>query len=379
MTCAPPYRPSTDSDIEPRVAQLVASLMNAKTGANDICARLLDEVGRQAVRSSAGGKRLRAALAMAAFDATHPTASSGTTPTAHDLSHGRTPQRTAMLDVACAVEVFQTAALIHDDIIDGSNLRRGKPSAHRALSELTGKDSLGEGLAMMAGDILATGSIDIVRRAAHDLTGGDAVLAAFTSMQREVGIGQVLDLAMELMPLDDAAALGKASLNVFRWKTASYTTIAPLELGLCAGGMDPPQARTMAVSIGEPLGIAFQLADDVLDVDGHSERTGKPVGGDVREGKRSVLLADTLEAAQPRERDLLVSLYAAPHRQNSDVERIITAMRHTGALRRSRERIEALCQRALTAIANSDFDEAGKALLRTACRRFLPGFLPDGE
>ena len=82
----------------------------------------------------------------------------------------------------------------------------------------------------------------------------------------------------------------EASLNVFRWKTASYTTIAPLEFGMLAAGIGKDDARKQALAVGLPLGLAFQLADDLLDVVSSSSNTGKPVGGDIREGKRTVLL-----------------------------------------------------------------------------------------
>ena len=147
----------------------------------------------------------------------------------------------------------------------------------------------------MLGDMLATASVDIANKAACRLGSGSSVVSAFLNMHREVEIGQVLDLAVELNTLDDPEELASASLNVFRWKTASYTTIAPLEFGMLAAGLAPADARRLALAIGLPLGLAFQLADDLLDVIGSSRNTGKPVGGDIREGKRTVLLADAIE------------------------------------------------------------------------------------
>lgn len=94
-------------------------------------------------------------------------------------------------------------------------------------------------------------------------------------MQREVEIGQVLDLAVEMTPLSNPEALANASLNVFRWKTASYTTIAPLLLALLAAGESPDQARHCSVGRRPAARLAFQLADDLLDVVGSSRNTGK--------------------------------------------------------------------------------------------------------
>mgnify|MGYP000573928444 CR=1 FL=1 len=209
-----------------------------------------------------------------------------------------------MIDLACAIEVFQTAALVHDDIIDESDLRRGKPSAHHALEQAVHSGAIGRGLGLMLGDILATACIEITRRSASRLPNTDALNEAFLTMQREVEIGQVLDLAVEMTPLSNPEALANASLNVFRWKTASYTTIAPLLLALLAAGESPDQARHCALAVGRPLGLAFQLADDLLDVVGSSRNTGKPIGGDIREGKRTVLLADALSAADTADKPI---------------------------------------------------------------------------
>ena len=191
-------------------------------------------VAKQAVTSSEGGKRLRALLTLDSFRAF----------ASEDV---RERDFDALLDLACAVEVFQTGALVHDDIIDDSDLRRGKPSAHRAFSTGTHSEAIGHGLGIMLGDMLATASVDIADKAASKLTHGSDVVAALLNMHREVEVGQVLDLAVELNPLDDPDELVEASLNVFRWKTASYTTIAPLEFGMLAAGIGKDDARKQAL------------------------------------------------------------------------------------------------------------------------------------
>ena len=130
----------------------------------------------------------------------------------------------------------------------------------------------------MLGDLLATESFDIARNRAKNFTYGEELLAAFASMQRNVGIGQVLDLSIEMMQLDNPIQLAESSLNVFRWKTASYTTVAPLTLGFLAANMQPTEAYNLANSIGNSLGVAFQIADDLLDIVSDSKITGKPIG-----------------------------------------------------------------------------------------------------
>ena len=190
--------------IEPRIIQLVRELTAAPATDEvaDALKPVMEQVVNQAASSSQGGKRLRALLALDAFDI---------------LAGDVTPDwRDAMIDLACAIEVFQTAALVHDDIIDESDLRRGKPSAHHALEQAVHSGAIGRGLGLMLGDILATACIEITRRSASRLPNTDALNEAFLTMQREVEIGQVLDLAVEMTPLSNPEALANASLNVFQ-------------------------------------------------------------------------------------------------------------------------------------------------------------------
>ena len=228
------------------------------------------------------------------------------------------------------------------------------------------------GLGIMLGDMLATASVDIANKAACRLGSGSSVVSAFLNMHREVEIGQVLDLAVELNTLDDPEELASASLNVFRWKTASYTTIAPLEFGMLAAGLAPADARRLALAIGLPLGLAFQLADDLLDVIGSSRNTGKPVGGDIREGKRTVLLADAIEAAGDVERRELIDMWEAESRDEAHVRRAIALFESTGAIARSKERIAGLWLESKAAIETLELSQDRKDMLTEACARFVP-------
>ena len=364
---------TTDHDlaiIEPRIVELVRELTDAPaTGAVAVALRpVMDQVVEQAVAASEGGKRLRALLTLAAFDALR----ADTAADSGDPAGSADPERASMADLACAIEVFQTAALVHDDIIDESDLRRGKPSAHRALEDWSGDTAIGRGLGLMLGDLLATACVAIANDAAKGLPDSPALLDAFLDMQREVEIGQVLDLAVERADLNDPATLAEASLGVFRWKTASYTTIAPLRLALLACGADPDRARRTAEAIGLPLGLAFQLEDDLIDVIGSSRTSGKPVGGDIREGKRTVLLADALEAASSVERGELIAMFEAESRSDDDVRRAIGLFRSTGAVDRSKARIGALWDETRRAIDAAAPDEDGRGRLTGMCARFVP-------
>lgn len=352
--------------IESRIADAVDRFMalDADDTIEGPCLTISREVARQALVSSEGGKRLRALLALHAFDATDPQG--------HDDDDAHARGRDAVLDLACAIEVFQTAALVHDDIIDDSDLRRGKPAAHKALGTTSHSSSLGRGLGIMLGDLLATASVDIAHAAAQRMPRPDMIVSTFLRMHREVEIGQVLDLAVELSPLDEPERLARESMNVFRWKTASYTTIAPLEFALLASGRDPRRAHVDAMAIGLPLGQAFQLADDLLDVIGSSRSTGKPVGGDIREGKRTVLLADAISGADQRQRRTLIDMFSSQSRGDDDVRRCIELFEGTGAIDRSRRRIRALWQGTLHAIGDLRLPPQDERTLTEACMRFIP-------
>ncbi len=356
---------STDLEqIESRIVSFVRDFasLHADDGGDAVagqCKRLADAVAAQAVTSSEGGKRLRAILTLEAFRA-------------FASSKDAEKNIDAVFGLACAIEVFQTGALVHDDIIDDSDLRRGKPSAHRALAAQSSSDSIGHGLGIMLGDMLATSSVDIANRSAAELDHGADIVSAFLNMHREVEIGQVLDLAVELNPLNDPDELAKTSLNVFRWKTASYTTIAPLEFGMLAAGESRRSARERALAIGLPLGLAFQLADDLLDVIGSSRSTGKPVGGDIREGKRTVLLADALNAASTEEKAELIGIWESPTRSEEQVSRAIVLFESTGAIERSRERITELWAESEAAIRSLALPEKRESTLVDACARFVP-------
>ena len=352
----------TLNDIESRIRTLILQQFSTTAASNlsSTCATTLQKVVEQAITSSEGGKRLRALLLLSTFQAV-----SGDTDT-NEI------QQQAIFDVACALEVFQTAALIHDDIIDESALRRGKPSAYCALSSAYNDQHIGTGLGLMLGDLLATASFVITNAASQHFVYSKEILEAFADMQKNVGVGQVLDLSIEMMQLDNPKQLAESSLNVFRWKTASYTTVAPLTLGFLAGHIPPQEAYELAQRIGDPLGIAFQIADDVIDIVSDSKHTGKPIGGDIREGTRAVLLADALQYGSATEQSVLRKAYTGASRSDDDVKQIIQIYYTSGAIDRSKQRIMELWNQSQQAIETSKLSDNAKTILHTISERFIP-------
>ena len=164
----------------------------------------------------------------------------------HELS------KEVLLDASLSVELLQTALLIHDDIMDQDDVRRGGPSTHKELEELTGNDHLGASLGILAGTIAMALSDRLLIEAGLPDARYRAANAELVRMKYEVNFGQLLDM------------VGGASTEVIhRWKTASYTTMGPLRLGAAMAGAGPYRSAGL-FDVGEPLGRAFQMRDDLL-------------------------------------------------------------------------------------------------------------------
>lgn len=224
------------------------------------------------------------------------------------------------LPVAAALELFQNWVLIHDDIEDGSDERRGRPTLHRLA---------GMPIALNVGDALHV----YMWRLLH----GDACLALprwreiireFEAMILRTAEGQHLDLswvAAERFDVSEGEYLTMVTL-----KTAHYTVIGPLRLGaLCAGRSPDPQLTVL----GKHLGVAFQIRDDVLNLLPEMT-TGKEFAGDLYEGKRTLILAHLLRHADPTEKAEIIARLAKPRNEKSeaDVRVILGAIARHGSL-----------------------------------------------
>ena len=260
----------------------VARLRELADGAGRDCAPLADAVDGML----AGGKRLRAAFCYWSWRA-----------------HGGDPgtdHAHAVIAVGAALELFQAAALFHDDVIDDSDMRRGRPAAHRAFAGLHERSGwsgdsrrFGDATAILLGDLALVLSGQAVGEAvAHESAERRArVHGVFDHMCAEVTVGQYLDVLAQALPwgLDPAADEARAR-EVIRSKSARYSVEHPIVLGAALAGADD-DALAACRAVGLPLGEAFQLRDDLLGVFGDPATTGKPAGDDLREGKRTVLVA----------------------------------------------------------------------------------------
>lgn len=275
------------------------------------------------------------------------------------------PDADAVLRVGAALELVQACALVHDDVIDRSERRRGRPSTHRAVAKqhvdggLAGDpDHYGTSVAVLLGDLALAWADDLLLAGAAELGAVAAAAPVWRAMRTEVLAGQLLDLAVAASTEGDPAVQERDALRVNRYKTAAYTVERPLHLGAALAGA--PAGTVAALRrYGADIGVAFQLRDDLLGVFGDPAVTGKPAGDDLAEGKRTVLLATARAAlaGDPGRRAELSELDAGVGRPGADAERLAEVIAGSGAVDAVEARIASLVRSGLAAL-----DGAGPAL-----------------
>ncbi|PJJ55103.1 polyprenyl synthetase family protein [Compostimonas suwonensis] len=256
-----------------------------------------------------------------------------------------------VIDVASGLELFHAAALVHDDIIDNSDTRRGAPSAHRRFEGVHRDDDwsgdaaqFGTSAAILLGDLLLGWSDELVDEGLRRLGSPERAASArrlFNTMRTQVTAGQYLDIVEErAWSVHPEAELLERAQRVIVYKSAKYSVEAPLVIGAAIAGADEQQIAVLR-AFGLPLGIAYQLRDDLLGVFGDAEVTGKPSGDDLREGKRTVLIALARQALPPGARRILDELLGDPALTAIQIQTLQDTIRHSGAL----ETIEKLIAR----------------------------------
>jgi geranylgeranyl diphosphate synthase type I len=333
-----------------------AAIRSALDAFVDEQATLLEELGEDAeplvdaARASVvGGKRFRAAFCYWGFRAVHAEVS----------------DEPALVRAAAALELLHASALVHDDYMDSSDTRRGRPATHKAFEELHRRQGwsgapaqYGAAAAILLGDLLLSWSDQMLRRCGlpHDVV-RDA-LEFFDTSRSEVITGQFLDVSVQARATSDV----DQAMRVLRYKSAKYSVERPLHVGaaLAGAGGDVLEALTR---FGLPLGEAFQLRDDLLGVYGDPDVTGKPAGDDLTEGKRTVLVALALQRAPADDAKLLDDALGSPLRavEVQDLRRIIDAC---GAHAEVERRIDQLTATSLAALDEVPVTPVSRQALR---------------
>ncbi|MDI1465035.1 polyprenyl synthetase family protein [Catellatospora sp. KI3] len=327
-----------------------------------------------------GGKRLRPALCYWAWHGTG----------------GTDGQDEEAVVAGAALELFHCFALIHDDIIDASGFRRGRPSLHeefgqRHAGQGWGGDAaaFGRGAAMLCGDLCAMWAEELLAACGAAPDRLRAAQSLFTLMRAEAMAGEYLDLLGTATghrpsppPLQVAGQSGETVppiapiarqlergrgegpdsrrvLRVVRLKTARYSIVRPLQIGVVLAGAQE-RALAACAAFGEPLGRAFQLRDDVLGVFGDPVETGKSVLDDLRQAKPTMLLAETWARAAGSDREVLRTHVGEPELDEAGAARVREVMTGCGALAAVERRIGSAHRRARYALAAWELTEQAR-------------------
>jgi geranylgeranyl diphosphate synthase type I len=299
-----------------------------------------------------GGKRLRPTFAYWGWRSVQPAGADG---------------EADLIEAAASLELLHACALVHDDVMDSSDTRRGQPAAHvrfaaeHAAQGWTGPAAtFGTAGAILLGDLLLSWAEEMFTGAIAGLPAERraASVREFDLMRTEVVAGQFLDvLAQTRGDFDPAEAL-----RVIEYKTSKYTIQRPLLLGAAAAGAGERGLATLA-GYGHALGEAFQLRDDLLGVFGDPSQTGKPAGDDLREGKRTLLVALAAERADEATLAMLRADVGRADLDAAGVRRLQAVLIETGARDAVEERIAERAAAASAEVTGGELDDEARAAL----------------
>jgi geranylgeranyl diphosphate synthase, type I len=338
----------------PRVERELANFYRAERRSAGIFAPYVEALEEFTLRS---GKRFRALLVLAGFH----------------IATGRAP--TPALPAAAALEHFQSWMLVHDDIIDRAETRRGGPSLHRLLErehdrlKRSGdRAEYGRAMGITLGDLEEPFTVRSLFASRFPAERKVRAMEEYARMARDTAFGQLLDVRLSGLPLSQVTE--EDVLTVHRLKTAAYTVVAPLRIGAVLGGAPERLLRDFR-TIGEDLGIAFQLRDDILGVGFDDGKSGKSAN-DLAEGKRTLLLLRAWQSSGVAERAVLERVMGHPDASLPDQVAARELLRTSGSLARSEKQIDELAARAAGRLARSRAIPArGKPLLSDIADRLV--------
>ena len=332
--------PLETSDLPARVQAAVDAEISSQS-------RVLSEIGDELTPLVAavaallqGGKRLRAAFLYWGYRA------------------GGGQDTAAIIRAATAMEFFQAAALLHDDVMDDSDTRRGMPAAHRRLADehaaagwAGSGDRFGIAGAILGGDLCLIWSDELFSTSGLPVAELTRARPVFDRMRTQLIGGQFLDVLESARGWDELTTDQRVARarTVIRYKSAKYSIEHPLLIGATAAGVSAQDHDALS-AYGLDLGEAFQLRDDLLGVFGDPAHTGKPAGDDLREGKRTVLVALALDQASPSTVTLFDKLLGKPDLDEPGVDELRDAIAASGAPARAEQMILDLSASARTAL-----------------------------
>ncbi len=332
-----------------------AEVQRALTTYLDVQARRLSAVGPElaaqvdaARDATSGGKRLRPSFCYWGFRAA-----------------GGDPSL-PILTAAASLELLHVSALVHDDVMDSSDVRRGAPSAHRrfeaeqrARQGSGDPESFGVGAAILLGDLCLVWADGLLHTSGFNPAALRRAATYFDAFRAEVIAGQYLDLVAQASGDPDM----DRALRVLRFKSAKYTVERPLHIGAALAGASPDLYGALS-AYGLPVGEAFQLRDDLLGVFGDPAVTGKPAGDDLREGKRTVLVAYAVDHASEVQLAEFDKLFGRPDLDDDGIQLLREILVDSRAVDACEDLITRRTEAAADALAEAPFaDESARAAL----------------
>lgn len=290
-----------------RLAQRVKTAQKATPIAGDLVSDFADFI--------VGGKRLRAGLVRLGYE----------------TFGGRTPKK--ILPIAAAVEIVHGGMLVHDDIIDRGETRHNKPTLHERYKKRQVTDDqtealhYGEGMAICAGDIAFFETIKLCLTSVLPIKVKERVISELLETLFNTAYGQTLDLELGYK----SKVTKREILTVYRLKTALYTFVGPLSYG-AIGAKASKRELAMVVAYGLPVGIAFQLQDDILGMFGDEKTLGKPIDSDIKEGKKTLLYLEAFKRSTLTQRRFLARVWGNPEITPKEVGQARKIIKDTGSL-----------------------------------------------
>ena len=273
----------------------------------------------------------------------------------------------AIYYASLASEIMEGYLLIHDDVMDQDDVRRGGPSVHKVYRDYhtkqfggEGASHFGESMAIIGGDILESMGVDVLANSAFPEANKVKAMGKYAKIVRYTGYGQLLDILSEELPIEKVTE--EHVLTVHKLKTSMYTIEGPLHMGALLGGATQKQLDAFT-AYGIPLGQAFQLQDDMLGLFGNAEKLGKPVDSDLKEGKRTLLILKALEKANKKEKAEILAALGNKSVTPAQVDRVRVIVKSTGSFDYSKQLAAKLAAEARGAVANSKFEKDGKDYL----------------
>jgi geranylgeranyl diphosphate synthase type I len=346
-----------DVDIPAEVQRALTRFLDLQQQRLEAIGPELTEQVQAARDATSGGKRLRPSFCYWGF-----------------RSAGGDPAQ-PILTAAASLEMLHVSALVHDDVMDSSDVRRGAPAAHRRFEALqrarseasgVGGDPVGFGIgaAILLGDLCLIWADEMLHTSGFDAAALARASQYFDAVRVEVTAGQYLDLVAQASGISDM----DQALRVLRYKSATYTVERPLHIGAAlaggaAAGGDGRLVEALS-AYGLPVGEAFQLRDDLLGVFGDPALTGKPAGDDLREGKRTVLVAYAVDHASEVQLAEFDRLFGRPDLDDDEIQLLREILQDSRAVQACEDLITERTEDALDALDRAPLadDIARKAL-----------------